>query len=66
MAIYTHWSQEYVLLEKYQETYVGDKILFLKKEGLESISDNLYPSWKYILLNLPEDDEENDSINILS
>ena len=30
----------------------------LKKEGLESISDDLNPSWRDILLNLPEDDEE--------
>ena len=31
---------------------------YLKKEGLESIYDNLNPSWRDILLNLPEDDEE--------
>jgi hypothetical protein len=38
----------------------------LKKEGLESSSDNLNPSWRDILLNLSEDDEENDGINIWS
>ena len=53
-------------MEKYKETYVGDKILFLEKEGLESISGNIYPTWRYILLNLPEDDEDNDIINILN
>ena len=37
-----------------------------KKEGLESSSDNLNPSWRDILLNLSEDDEENDIINIWS
>ena len=34
--------------------------------GLESSSDNLNPSWRDILFNLSEDDEENDIINILS
>ena len=38
----------------------------LKKGGLESSSDNLNPSWRNILLNLSEDDEENDIINIWS
>jgi hypothetical protein len=38
----------------------------LKKEGLESSSDNLNPSWRDILLNLSEDNEENDIINIWS
>jgi len=38
----------------------------LKKGGLESSSDNLNPSWRDILLNLSEDDEENDIINIWS
>ena len=38
----------------------------LKKEGLESSSDNLNPSWRDILLNLLEDEEENDIINIWS
>ena len=36
------------------------------KEGLESSSDNLEPSWRDILLNLSEYDEENDIINIWS
>ena len=38
----------------------------LKKEGLESSSENVNPSWRDILLNLSEDDEENDIINIWS
>jgi hypothetical protein len=38
----------------------------LKKKGLESSSDNLNPSWRDILLNLSEDNEENDIINIWS
>ena len=38
----------------------------LNKEGLESSSDNLEPSWRDILLNLSEYDEENDIINIWS
>ena len=38
----------------------------LKKEGLKSSSDNLDPSWRDILLNVSEDDEENDIINIWS
>ena len=38
----------------------------LKKEGLESNSDNLNPSWRDIRLNLSEDNEENDIINIWS
>ena len=38
----------------------------LKKKGLESSSDNLKPSWRDILLNLSEDEEENDIINIWS
>ena len=38
----------------------------LKKDVLETISDHLNPSWRDILLNLPEGDEENDIINILS
>ena len=36
----------------------------LKMKGLESSSDNLSTSWRDILLNLSEDDEENDIINI--
>jgi hypothetical protein len=47
----------------------GDKIIYLKKEGLESISDKLNPFWRDILLNLsellpPNDEEENNIINI--
>jgi hypothetical protein len=38
----------------------------LNKEGLESSSDNLEPSWRDILLNLSEYDEKNDIINIWS
>ena len=38
----------------------------LKMKGLESSSDNLYQSWRDILLNVSENDEENDSINIWS
>ena len=38
----------------------------LKMEGLESSSDNLCSSWRDILLNLSEYEEENDSINIWS
>ena len=38
----------------------------LKMEGLESSSDNLYSSWRDILLKLSEYEEENDSINIWS
>jgi hypothetical protein len=38
----------------------------LKMEGLESSSNNLNQSWRDILLNLSEDDEENDIINIWS
>jgi hypothetical protein len=38
----------------------------LKNEGLKGGSDNLNPSWRDILLNMSEDDEENDSINIWS
>ena len=60
-----------ILLLSYIEKYGGDKILYLKKERLESISDKLNPFWRDILLNLsellpPKDEEENDIINILS
>ena len=56
---------------KLYRKYGGDKILFLKKDDLESISDKLNPFWRDILLNLsellpPKDEEENDIINILS
>ena len=58
-----------ILLLSYIEKYSGDKILYLKKEGLESISDKLNPFWRDILLNLsemlsPKDEEENSIINI--
>ena len=60
-----------ILLLSYIEKYGGDKILYLKKERLESISDKLNPFWRDILLNLsellpPKDEEENNIINILS
>jgi hypothetical protein len=32
-----------ILLLSYNEKYGGDNILYLKKEGLESISDKLNP-----------------------
>ena len=59
-----------ILLLSYIEKYGGDKILYLKKEGLESLSDKLNPFWRDILLNLsemlfPKDEEENSIINIL-
>jgi hypothetical protein len=49
----------------------GDKILYLTKEGLASISEKLNPFWRDILLNLSEllsikDEQEKDIINILS
>jgi hypothetical protein len=44
-----------ILLPSYIEKYGGDKILYLKKEGLESKSDiKLNPFWRDILLNLSE------------
>jgi hypothetical protein len=54
-------------LRSYIEKYGGDKI-YLKKEGLESISNKLNPFWRDILLNLsellpPKDEEENNIIN---
>ena len=60
-----------ILLLSYIEKYGGDKILYLKKEGLASISEKLNPFWRDILLNLSElltikDEEEKDIINILS
>ena len=60
-----------ILLLSDIEKYGGDKILYLKREGLESISDKLKPFWRDILLNLsellpPKDEEENNIINILS
>ena len=63
-------SRWQILLLSYIEKYGGDKI-YLKKEGLESISNKLNPFWRDILLNLsellpPKDEEENNIINILS
>jgi hypothetical protein len=59
-----------ILLPSYIEKYGGDKILYLKKEGLESKSDiKLNPFWRDILLILSElfpPNEENNIINILS
>ena len=40
-----------ILLLSYIEKYGGGKILYLKKEGLDSISDKLNPFWRDILLN---------------
>ena len=55
-------SPEQILVLSYIEKYGGDKILCLKKEGLESISDKLNPFWRDILLNwsklLPPKDEK--------
>ena len=60
-----------ILLLSYIEKYGGGKILYLKKEGLDIISDKLNPFWRDILLNLSErlpikDEEEKDIINTLS
>jgi hypothetical protein len=45
------WKIVLLLIEKYG----GDKILYLKKVGLESKSDiKLNPFWRDILLNLSE------------
>jgi hypothetical protein len=41
-----------ILLLSYIEKYGGGKILYLKKEGLETLSDKLNPFWRDILLNL--------------
>ena len=65
-----HMSPWTILLLSYIETYGGDNILYLKKEGLESISNKLNPFWRDIFLNLsemlsPKDEEENSIINIL-
>ena len=53
-----------ILLLSYIEKYGGDKILYLRKEGLTSISEKLNPFWRDILLNLSElltmkDEQEN-------
>ena len=63
-------SEWKILLLSYTGKYGGDKILYLKKEGLESKSDKLNPFRRDILLNLsemlsPKDEEENSIINIL-
>jgi hypothetical protein len=55
----------------YIEKYGGNKILCLKRDGLERISDKLIPFLRDILLNLsellpPKDEEENNIINILN
>ena len=60
-----------ILLLSYIEKYGGDKILYLRKEGLASISEKLNPFWRDVLLNLSElltinDEQEKDIINILS
>ena len=60
-----------IVLLSYIEKYGGDKILYLKKEGLASISEKLNPFWRDIFLNLSEllaikDKQEKDIINILS
>ena len=67
----TNMSPLKILLLSYIEKYGGGKILYLKKEGLDSISDKLNPFWRDILLNLSEllpikDEEEKDNINTLS
>ena len=64
----SHWK---MLLLCYIENYCGDKVLYLKSYGLESISDKLNPFLRDIRLNLSElfpqtDDEENSIIKILS
>jgi hypothetical protein len=55
----------------YIERYGGNKILCLKRDGLERISDKLIPFLRDILLSLsellpPKDEEENNIINILN
>ena len=60
-----------ILLLSYIEKYGGDRILYLQKEGLESISNKLNPFWRDFLLNLSEmlaikDEEEKYIINIMS
>jgi hypothetical protein len=37
-----------ILLQSYIEKYGGDKILYFKKWGLESISDKINPFWRNI------------------
>jgi hypothetical protein len=60
-----------ILLLSYIEKYGGDRILYLQKEGLESISNKLNPFWRNFPLNLSEmlaikDEEEKYIINIMS
>ena len=43
-----------ILLQSYIEKYGGDKILYFKKWGLESISDKINPFWRNTLFNLSE------------
>ena len=55
----------------YIERYGGNKILCLKRDGLERISDKLIPYLRDILLNLsellpPKDEEEDNIINIFN
>jgi hypothetical protein len=64
----SHWK---ILLLCYIENYCWDKVLYLKRYGLESVSDKLNPFLRDIHLNLSElfpqkDDEENSIIKILS
>ena len=59
------------ILLLYVEKYGGNKILCLKRDSLEIISDKLIPFLRDILLNLsellpPKDEEENNIINILN
>jgi ribosomal protein S6 len=37
-----------ILLQSFIEKYGGDKILYFKKWGLESISDKINPFWRNI------------------
>ena len=60
-----------ILFLSYIEQYGGDQILYLEKESLKSNADMLNPFWRDIPLNLsellpPNDEEENNVINILS
>jgi hypothetical protein len=55
----------------YIEKYGGNKILCLKRDGLERISDKLIPFLRDFLLNLselltPKNEEKNYIINILN
>ena len=64
-------SPSIILLLSYIGKYGGDKILYLKKEGLARIFEKLNPFWRDVLLNLSErlpikDEQEKYIINILS